>query len=184
MSKRAESNPADSSRSRPGSRPHDGPEPYRERLWVPVGWWLLGSLFALSMLVAVLFYLGPVAAIITFVVLMAAIAAIFLRYGGLTVRVTEDRLWVGEANIEWRYVSAVDSHDEARTRLRRGTRADARAFMTLRPYLSESVEVTLDDPDDPTPYWLINSRSPQRLAAAIRDRINRPDATHSANLEG
>lgn len=171
-----------------GSRPVPGPQPgpgtYRERLWVPVGWWVLGCLFALSMLVAVLFYLGPLVAGITFAVLMAAIAAVFVRYGSLTIRVTEDRLWVGEANIEWRYVRQVEVHDEARTRLRRGRHADARAFMTLRPYLKESIEVTLDDAEDPTPYWLVNSRSTQRLAAAIRTRINRPDATSSATLEG
>jgi hypothetical protein len=26
----------------------------------------------------------------------------------------------------------------------------------------------LDDPDDPTPYWLISSRHPDRLLAALR----------------
>lgn len=55
--------------------PQSGESPgYRERLWVPVGWWLLGALFSLSMLIAVLFYLGPVAAVITFVVLMGLLA--------------------------------------------------------------------------------------------------------------
>jgi hypothetical protein len=27
--------------------------------------------------------------------------------------------------------------------------------------------VTIDDPRDPTPYWLISSRHPRRLAAAL-----------------
>ncbi|SDR82571.1 DUF3093 domain-containing protein [Microlunatus soli] len=179
-----QSDPRDRRDDEPDRRDNRSVGEYHERLWVPVGWWLLGGLFALSMLVAVLFYLGPVAAVVTFVLLMAAIAAIFLRYGGAAIRVTDDRLWVGQANIEWRYVAAVEAHDEARTRLRRGPRADARAFMTLRPYLNTAVEVTLDDPEDPTPYWLINSRSPQRLAAAIQARINRPDATPGATLEG
>jgi hypothetical protein len=29
------------------------------------------------------------------------------------------------------------------------------------------VKVLLDDPDDPTPYWLISSRHPRQLAAAV-----------------
>jgi len=34
------------------------------------------------------------------------------------------------------------------------------------------VEVT--DPDDPTPYWLLATRDPQRLAAALSpDRVAR-----------
>ncbi|HWB36700.1 MAG TPA: DUF3093 family protein, partial [Rugosimonospora sp.] len=27
--------------------------------------------------------------------------------------------------------------------------------------------VVLDDPDDPTPYWIVSSRRPRRLAAAL-----------------
>ena len=45
--------------------------------------------------------------------------------------------------------------------------ADARAFVTQRPWLSESVQVTVDDAADPHPYWLVSSRRPAQLAAAI-----------------
>lgn len=124
------------------------------------------------MLAAVLFYLGPIAGIATGVITMAVIAALFLGYGRTRIVVDEDRLWVGEANIEWTYVGGVRALDQAATRERRGPRADARAYLELRPYLRESVEVTVDDADDATPYWLISTRHPGRLAAAIRHRID------------
>ena len=38
----------------------------------------------------------------------------------------------------------------------------------LRPYLSRAVRIGIDDPADPTPYWLVSSRRPDRLAAALR----------------
>jgi hypothetical protein len=152
-------------------------EEYRERLWVPVGWWVLGTLFSLSMLVAVLFYLGPVVALITFVVLQGIIVAGFISYGRLRVSVAAERLWVGPANIEWRYVAAARALDEVQSRQRRGPQSDARAFMMLRPYLTRTVEITIDDADDPTPYWLVASRHPQRLAAAVNARISHPGAT-------
>jgi hypothetical protein len=28
--------------------------------------------------------------------------------------------------------------------------------------------VVLDDPDDPTPYWLVSSRHPDRVLSALR----------------
>ena len=45
--------------------------------------------------------------------------------------------------------------------------ADARAYLLLRPYLRASVRVGIDDPADPTPYWLVSTRRPERLAAAL-----------------
>jgi hypothetical protein len=30
------------------------------------------------------------------------------------------------------------------------------------------VLVVLDDPEDPTPYWLISTRHPERVLAALR----------------
>jgi hypothetical protein len=31
----------------------------------------------------------------------------------------------------------------------------------------------LDDPDDPTPYWVISTRSPERLSRSIHSAIAR-----------
>ena len=83
--------PDQSPERNPSDPQHPTPEQpagtYRERLWVPVGWWVLGTLFSLSMLVAVLFYLGPIVALITFAVLEGIIAAGFVGYGRLVVNV-------------------------------------------------------------------------------------------------
>jgi hypothetical protein len=144
---------------------------YAERLWVPLMWWALGALFALSLLVAVLFYLGPAVGLSIGAGVMLVIAAMFVVYGREQIRVTDDRLWVGRANVEWRFVSEAKPLDRQATRDRRGPQADARAYLVLRPYLSQAVEITLDDEDDATPYWLINTRSPQRLATAIQGRL-------------
>ena len=45
--------------------------------------------------------------------------------------------------------------------------ADARAYLLLRPYLSRAVMVPVDDPADPTPYWLVSTRRPDELVAAL-----------------
>ena len=161
-----------------------GPLPtHQERLWVPVGWWILAGLFALSMFVAVLFYLGPWMAVGTFVVVMAIVAAVYIPYGRLLLRTDADRLWVGRANIEWRYITDVSALDEQQTRRRRGPEADVRAFLTLRPYLNRTVEVAISDPEDPTPYWLVSTRSADRFAAAVRARISPNSGTSRDSVE-
>ena len=48
-----------------------------------------------------------------------------------------------------------------------GVEADARAYLATRPYLKAAVKVPVSDPDDPAPYWLVGTRHPDRLAAAL-----------------
>lgn len=165
----------------PSQQPNSGGRPaYAERLWVPVGWWVLTLLFALSLFIAVLFYLGPVWAIGAGLLVMVVMGVAFVRYGNLQIRVEADRLWVGAANVEWEYVADARPLDEPATRRRRGPDSDARAYLVLRPYLSRAVEVTISDDSDPTPYWLISTRSPQRLAAAITARCGHRGAVGQA----
>jgi hypothetical protein len=49
----------------------------------------------------------------------------------------------------------------------RGPRLDARAYLCLRGWVAGGVRVTLNDPADPTPYWLVSSTDPTALARAI-----------------
>ncbi len=35
-----------------------------------------------------------------------------------------------------------------------------------------AVELTLDDPDDPVPYWLVSTRRPRALSAAIGEALS------------
>ena len=48
-----------------------------------------------------------------------------------------------------------------------GRDADARAYLLLRPYLKRAVRVEINDPADPTPYWLVGTRRPEDLAEAL-----------------
>ncbi len=57
--------------------------------------------------------------------------------------------------------------DADATRRLAGVEADARAYLLLRPYLKRAVRVDVTDPADPAPYWLLSTRQPDELAAAL-----------------
>src|SRR5918998_3014681 len=148
---------------------------YRERLSVPVLWWLLAAGFALSLLVGIGAYLGPVWGI------GAAAASLLIAYGlfvraAVLIVVDSQAIRIGRAEIEHRYISGARALDAAATRRRSGVEADARAHLVLRPYVATAVEITLDDPADPVPYWLVSTRRPEALAAALTAAAPRPDA--------
>jgi DUF3093 family protein len=150
---------------------------FRERLHVPLVWWLLAGGLALSMLLAFGFSAGPVWGIVTAAAGLAVAVAIF-RQSAVRIEVDDAMIRVGRAQIEHRYIADAQALDAEQTRRRAGVAADARAHLVLRPYVGTSVEITLDDPADPVPYWLVSSRRPQALAAALSAATPspRPDA--------
>jgi hypothetical protein len=49
-----------------------------------------------------------------------------------------------------------------------GREGDPAAYLSIRPWIGPGVQLWLDDEDDPTPYWIVSSRHPQRLVSAVR----------------
>ena len=48
-----------------------------------------------------------------------------------------------------------------------GRQLDPLAFVQHRTWVKQMVLIVLDDPDDPTPYWLVSSTRPEELVAAL-----------------
>jgi hypothetical protein len=89
-------------------------------------------------------------------------------YGDARVVVRDGWFQAGRARIEAEFVGSVAALGREETRLVAGRDADARAYLLLRPYVQRAVRVEVVDPADPTPYWLVSTRRPERLAAALR----------------
>lgn len=83
------------------------------------------------------------------------------------VAVEDGVLVAGRARLPLEFVGTVLTLDATETAYAAGPGADARAYLVLRGTDRPSVKVVLDDPADPTPYWLIVSRDPARLRDAI-----------------
>ena len=83
-----------------------------------------------------------------------------------TVEIRDGALRAGNAVLPLTAVSEVVSLDEKQTARLRGPRADPAAHLYSRPYLKESVYLAVD-PASPAPYWLIGTRRPAELIAAI-----------------
>lgn len=143
---------------------------YCERLTVPGLWWLIGMFFAVSFVTAVGFYLGPVIALAAGLVTAAAVSAVLLWFGRTRVGVDADGLHAGGALLEWPYLGQVRALTAAETARRLGSEADHAAWLLMRPYIRAAVEVEVVDAADPHPYWLISSRNPQALAAALAEQ--------------
>ena len=137
-------------------------------------WWLLAACAVLTLWLIVGVPAGDVVGLTVAVVAAVLLALGFLRYGGATIEVDAHSLHAGRARIDRSYLGSAEalSGEAARTAFGRG--CDPKAYLLLRGYVSGAVRVEITDPDDPTPYWLLATRDPQRLAAALSpDRVAR-----------
>ena len=142
---------------------------YDERLGVPLRWWALATMFLASLLLAFLVATPAWVALSATAVLVAMVVGLFLSYGGARVSVRDGELHAGRARIPVTLLGEATVLDaEARQRLA-GVDADARAYLLLRPYLRRAVRVDITDPADPVPYWLISTRRPAQLVAALSE---------------
>jgi len=47
---------------------------------------------------------------------------------------------------------------------------DPAAFVSIRPWIGPGVQFWVEDPEDPTPYWIVSSRRPERVVELLRSR--------------
>ena len=142
---------------------------YDERLGVPLRWWALATMFLASVLLAFLVATPGWVALTGTTLLSAVVLGGFWSYGKARVTVRDGVLTAGRARISVEHVGAVEALDADATHRLAGRDADARAYLLLRPYLRRAVRIAIVDPADPTPYWLVSTRRPVRLAAALTD---------------
>jgi hypothetical protein len=143
---------------------------YRERLYVPLAWWLLAVPIVLILGATTYAGLPWPWPIIIFAGLAAICAALLIPLGRATVEVDDGGLRAGGAVLPLTAIGEVVTLDEKQTTRLRGPRADPAARFYSRPYLKESVYVAVG-PAAPgggrVPYWLVGTRHPAELAAAI-----------------
>jgi len=141
---------------------------YRERLYVPLAWWLLGALTVLILGATLFAGLAEPWPVIIMVGLAVGCAALLITMGLATVEVGDGALRTGGAVLPLTAISEVVALDEKQSTRLRGPRADPAAHLYSRPYLKESVYLAVNPAADPAvPYWMIGTRHPAELATVI-----------------
>lgn len=140
---------------------------YRERLRVPLAWWLLAVPSVLILGATLYAGLAEPWPIIIMVGLLAGCAAFLIVLGLAAIEVRDGAVRAGNAALPLTAVSEVVTLDENQTTRLRGPRADPAAHLYSRPYLKESVYLAVAPSGSATPYWLIGTRHPAELAAVI-----------------
>lgn len=140
---------------------------YAERLYVP--WWVWpAALFAALLLAVEIWMGGPgLRAWLPFAVLPPLTVALLVWLGRLRVAVTADEFQVDDARLPLSVIADVVALDADGKREVLGVGHHPLAFVVQRPWVRGAVQVVLDDPADPTPFWVVSTRHPVELATVL-----------------
>lgn len=152
---------------------------YREHLRVPASYWVLGFITMVTFASFVWAGFSLLIAVAAYVVLVILPGVALLVWGNATIMVTQGVLRAGRAVLPLDRAGQVQALDNEATAKLRGPLADPASFMLIRPYLKRAVyiEVTAPATGDAAggpPYWLVGTRDPEGLVAAIE--TSRPQA--------
>lgn len=141
---------------------------FQERLWVPWFYWAFGLVVVVIFTVQLGHNRDPI---------WTWIGALFFTAVGLWVLLwmsrSRIRVEIDESGERWLHAddamlpASVVSRSlvvpETAKRNALGRQLDPAAFLVTRPWVPTMVLLVLDDPEDPTPYWFVSSRKPEKL---------------------
>ena len=149
---------------------------YRERL-TAAPWIFIATALVIPASILVLAPISLFAGYITAAIFYGAIVVALVATAPL-VEVTGEELRAGHARIPLSLLGEAVPLDPIAASHERGPGLDVRAFLLIRGGIQPAVHVGVLDPNDPAPYWLLSSRNPEEMAAAI-NRSRRPENSAS-----
>ena len=121
----------------------------------------------LSIVIAVWAGLGNTSALIA-TIITCAFTAYLYSISTLRISVERDSYSVGRATIEKKYLGDIRVLTAEEFRFLRGPGINPGAFHAFRFWIKRGVKIEIKDSRDPTPYWLVSSKSPERLLEALQ----------------
>lgn len=141
---------------------------FRERLYVPAWWWILlvasiAVFIGQSIIMSTAWWVWVIVAAVVPLVLW-----LFVRMGRHSLSITEDAdghktLHAAGANLPFDVIDRCAVVPASAKSAAMGRQLDPEAYVVHRSFIATMVIVVLDDPADPTPYWLVSSRHPEQL---------------------
>ena len=138
---------------------------YRERIW-PSAWVFISTALVIPASLLVFLPINLFAGVIVAIVLYTGIVLILVATSPV-IEIFPGELVAGRARVPVELISAVSAFRGEEATLQRGRLLDARAWLLIRGWVSPVVKIELADETDPTPYWILSTRTPDALVAAL-----------------
>jgi hypothetical protein len=138
---------------------------YRERLW-PAPWLFISTALVIPASLLVFLPISTTAGVIVAIVLYGGCVAALIA-GGPVIEVAGGEFRAGRARLPLSIVGSVEGFSGDEARAERGQKLDARTWLLIRGWVSPVVKIQILDERDSAPYWVVSTRRPDAVVAAI-----------------
>jgi hypothetical protein len=148
-----------------------GSADYSEKLRAPKAWYVV-ALFVAALLVGE-FHVAHHSLITDWIpglVLLPGAVVVVWSLGRSTLEVRDGEVRIHGAHIPLSEITGAVALDGATLKRVVGREGDPAAFVFVRPWIGPGAQLWVDDPEDPTPYWIVSSRHPQLFVDVVRAR--------------
>lgn len=144
---------------------------YRERLW-PAPWLFISTALVIPASLLVFLPIDRTAGVVVAIVLYLGCVSLLIA-GSPVIEVTDTEFRAGRARMPLSILGTAEGFSGEDARLERGQRLDARAWLLIRGWVSPVVKLENLDPLDNAPYWLVSTRRPDAIIAAVAAAKNK-----------
>jgi hypothetical protein len=139
---------------------------FKEVLRPPI--WVLAFIYflLLSLVIAIWAAFDNNVALVAFITATVAIIYIAIAMRS-TITLDGEELRIDRAHIDIKYLGSATVLDSPTMRLLRTRDADPAAYLAIKFWMPKGIKITVVDPRDPTPYWLITSKRGEDIAALL-----------------
>lgn len=102
--------------------------------------------------------------------LVAGIWAALFFYSPV-IKVGKESLTVGRASIPRNLLGKISEIPKDQIFFERGPGLEPASYKVFQGTVKTALKIVINDPDDPTPYWIISTRKPTQLATVLRARV-------------
>ena len=120
----------------------------------------------LSLVIAIWAAFDNNVALVAFITATIAIVYIAIAMRS-TITLDSEELRIDRAHIDIKYLGSATVLDSPAMRLLRTRDADPAAYLAIKFWMPKGIKITVVDPRDPTPYWLITSKRGEEIAALL-----------------
>jgi hypothetical protein len=140
---------------------------FDERLSTPLWWFLFAG--GIAVLLGAEIHMGypGVRSWIGYVVLIPLALLVVWRLGSARVQVVDGELVAGDERISLEHVGRVQVVAKKQKQEALGPELDPLAYTLHRSWVGPVVRIETTEPGSPVPYWVLSSRRPEELVAAL-----------------
>ena len=145
---------------------------YREKLLMPFWWSLPASLLITIITMEIKIAIPAISTGLTYSVLIVLLAIFLIWFNSSDLKIIKDYkcnidICINNAYLPSKKILLATKLSKSLKSEALGYQLDPAAYVLHKTWISSMVLIVIDDPDDPTPYWLVSSRHPDRVISAI-----------------